>query len=78
MYYHIINHSLNLYSFLTLFMRINPPKKNNWRTHSNLLIFHGRNTCKSRNPKCTLNKICPSTHKPKKPPKIGVLSPQDY
>lgn len=43
-------------------MRITP--KNKWRTLSNLLIFHGRKTCKSRNPecaRCALNKICPKT-----------------
>ncbi len=43
-------------------MNITP--KTQWRTLSNLLIFHGRKTCKSRNPKCTrcaLNKICQKT-----------------
>ncbi|RLG12945.1 MAG: endonuclease III [Candidatus Nanohalarchaeota archaeon] len=42
-------------------MKITP--KNKWRTLSNLLIFHGRRTCKSRSPKCaqcTLKNICPS------------------
>ena len=43
-------------------MKITP--KNNWRTLSNLLIFHGRKTCRARNPACSqcpLKKICPST-----------------
>ena len=42
-------------------MKIVP--KNNWREISDLLIFHGRETCIARNPKCydcLLNKICPS------------------
>ena len=42
-------------------MRIVP--KNKWMEISDLLIFHGREICKARKPKClecVLNKICPS------------------
>lgn len=42
-------------------MKIIP--KNNWREISDLLIFHGREICIARKPKCyecVLNKICPS------------------
>ena len=48
-------------------------QKTQWRTLSNLLIFHGRKTCKSRNPqcaRCALNKICPVPSNPKNPPKM--------
>ncbi len=51
-------------------MKITP--KNKWRTLSNLLIFHGRKTCKSRNPecaRCALTKICPGPSIKKIPPK---------
>jgi endonuclease III len=37
--------------------------KNEWYRFSNLIILHGRKTCKARNPgctKCTLADICPS------------------
>lgn len=40
-------------------------QKNYWREISNLLIFHGREICVARNPKCfvcVLNRICPSTN----------------
>ena len=42
-------------------MKIIP--KSNWREVSDLLIFHGREICIARKPKCfecVLNKICPS------------------
>jgi endonuclease-3 len=42
-------------------MRIIP--KSHWKKITNLLIFHGRNVCKARKPKCNLcnlNNICPS------------------
>lgn len=42
-------------------MRIIP--KNKWMEISDLLIFHGREVCNARKPKClkcVLNKICPS------------------
>ncbi len=45
-------------------MNITP--KEQWRTLSNLLIFHGRRTCHARKPncpKCTLNNICPGAYK---------------
>jgi len=45
-------------------MKITP--KNKWRTLSNLLIFHGRSTCRARKPacaQCTLNNICPSAYR---------------
>lgn len=41
------------------------PKKD-WPDVSNLLIFHGRKTCKARNPnhaECALRDICPSARK---------------
>jgi endonuclease-3 len=37
-----------------------------WKRINNLLIFHGRNVCIARKPKCsicTLNKLCPSAFK---------------
>ena len=37
--------------------------KSHWKLINNLLIFHGRNVCTARKPKCnicSLNKICPS------------------
>ena len=37
--------------------------KSHWKRINNLLIFHGRNVCMARKPKCnmcSLNKICPS------------------
>ncbi|MHC3128882.1 MAG: endonuclease III [Candidatus Bathyarchaeota archaeon] len=37
--------------------------KSHWKRITNLLIFHGRNVCMARKPKCNkcnLNKICPS------------------
>ena len=37
--------------------------KSQWQRISNLLIYHGRNFCMARKPKCSicsLNKICPS------------------
>ena len=37
--------------------------KANWKRITDLLIFHGRNVCMARKPKCelcTLNKLCPS------------------
>lgn len=37
--------------------------KSQWKRITNLLIFHGRNVCMARKPKCNkcnLNKICPS------------------
>jgi endonuclease-3 len=40
--------------------------KSHWKRITNLLIFHGRNVCTARKPKCStcsLNKICPSTFK---------------
>ncbi len=51
-------------------MKITPQTQ--WRTLSNLLIFHGRKTCHARNPKCpacTLNKICPAPQTKKIPQK---------
>ena len=45
-------------------MKIVP--KNQWKRINNLLIFHGRNVCIARKPKCgicSLNKICPSAFK---------------
>ena len=42
-------------------MKIVP--KNQWKRIADLLIFHGRNICVARKPKCNLcvlNKICPS------------------
>ena len=40
--------------------------KSNWKKITDLLIFHGRNICTARKPKCrtcVLNKICPSVFK---------------
>jgi len=40
--------------------------KSHWEHITDLLIFHGRNVCAARKPKCSLcvlNKICPSTFK---------------
>jgi endonuclease-3 len=40
--------------------------KSNWKKITDLLIFHGRNICSARKPKCSscvLNKICPSAFK---------------
>jgi endonuclease-3 len=40
--------------------------KSQWKRITNLLIFHGRNVCMARKPKCSicsLNKICPSAFK---------------
>jgi len=40
--------------------------KSQWKRITNLLIFHGRNVCMARKPKCsicTLNKLCPSAFK---------------
>jgi len=40
--------------------------KSHWKRITNLLIFHGRNVCMARKPKCSvcsLNKICPSAFK---------------
>jgi len=40
------------------------PKKD-WVIFSHLLIYHGRNTCKARNPncaECVLEKLCPSSY----------------
>jgi len=40
--------------------------KNHWKRITDLLIFHGRNVCMARKPKCgacVLNKICPSAFK---------------
>ncbi|MCW4016399.1 MAG: endonuclease III [Candidatus Bathyarchaeota archaeon] len=37
--------------------------KSHWKKITNLLIFHGRNVCTARKPKCdrcSLNKLCPS------------------
>ena len=37
-----------------------------WKRINNLLIFHGRNVCIARKPKCSpcvLNKLCPSAFK---------------
>jgi len=37
--------------------------KTNWKTITDLLIFHGRRICEARKPKCNiciLNKLCPS------------------
>jgi endonuclease-3 len=45
-------------------MKIVPKKE--WERVSDLLIFHGRNVCVARKPKCdvcVLNKICPSAFK---------------
>jgi endonuclease-3 len=42
------------------------PKKN-WTLFSNLLIFHGRNVCKARNPDCEdcpIAAYCPAAHTP--------------
>ena len=44
-------------------MRIVP--KNKWMEITDLLIFHGREICNARKPKCfecVLNKICPSAN----------------
>ena len=41
--------------------------KTQWKRITDLLIFHGRNFCIARKPKCgicVLNKICPSAFKP--------------
>jgi len=46
------------------------PKKD-WVIFSHLLIYHGRNTCKARNPncaECVIEKLCPSSYL-----KTGVL-----
>lgn len=40
--------------------------KSQWKQIADLLIFHGRNVCTARKPKCSLcslNKICPSAFK---------------
>ncbi len=40
--------------------------KSQWKRITNLLIFHGRNLCTAKKPKCNkcmLNKICPSAFK---------------
>jgi endonuclease-3 len=40
--------------------------KNQWKRITDLLIFHGRNVCTARKPKCSscsLSKICPSAFK---------------
>ena len=40
--------------------------KSHWKRITDLLIFHGRNVCMARKPKCSicrLNKICPSAFK---------------
>ena len=40
--------------------------KSQWKRITNLLIFHGRNVCIARKPKCklcVLNKLCPSAFK---------------
>jgi endonuclease-3 len=40
--------------------------KSHWKKITNLLIFHGRNLCTARKPKCSncnLNKLCPSAFK---------------
>jgi endonuclease-3 len=40
--------------------------KSQWKKIADLLIFHGRNVCTARKPKCSscsLNKICPSAFK---------------
>jgi len=40
--------------------------KSQWKRITNLLIFHGRNVCTAKKPKCNkcmLNKICPSAFK---------------
>ena len=40
--------------------------RSHWKRITNLLIFHGRNVCTARKPKCSicsLNKICPSAFK---------------
>ena len=40
--------------------------KSQWKRITNLLIFHGRNVCIARKPKCSicsLNKLCPSVFK---------------
>jgi len=45
-------------------MKIVP--KSHWKRITDLLIFHGRNVCMARKPKCnicSLNKICPSAFK---------------
>jgi endonuclease-3 len=45
-------------------MKVVPKKE--WKRITNLLIFHGRNVCIARKPKCSvcvLNKICPSAFK---------------
>jgi len=41
--------------------------KRNWTLFSNLLIFHGRNICKSRKPECEncpISKYCPAVKNP--------------
>ncbi|MBI4243327.1 MAG: endonuclease III [Planctomycetes bacterium] len=41
------------------------PKKD-WISFSNMIILHGRKTCKARNPdcnRCSLSKLCPSANK---------------
>jgi len=45
-------------------MKVVPKKE--WKRITNLLIFHGRNVCIARKPKCSacvFNKICPSAFK---------------
>jgi len=40
--------------------------KSHWKRITDLLIFHGRNVCMARKPKCSLcvlNKVCPSAFK---------------
>jgi len=40
--------------------------KSHWKRITDLLIFHGRNVCMARKPKCescVLNKLCPSAFK---------------
>jgi len=69
-------HVIRLAGRLGLTMQKNPAKiekdlmaivpKKDWLLISNLLIDHGRKTCKARSPKCgecILNKACPSAFK---------------
>jgi endonuclease-3 len=41
--------------------------KENWTMFSHLLVFHGRNICNARKPKCQecpINKYCPTGNEP--------------
>jgi endonuclease III len=68
-------HVLRIANRLGLTKEITPEKietdlmeavpKRNWYQFSNLIVLHGRKTCKARNPlcvRCVLEDICPSAH----------------